>query len=38
VAAAGYSLGGYAAMVLGGAGEDNVCTHMDGWYETPPNP
>jgi predicted dienelactone hydrolase len=25
VAAAGYSLGGYAAMVLGGAGEDNVC-------------
>ena len=25
VAAAGYSLGGYAAMVLGGAGENNVC-------------
>jgi len=38
VAAAGYSLGGYAAMVLGGAGEDNVCLPMAGWYETPPNP
>lgn len=37
VAAAGYSLGGYAAMVLGGAGEDNVCPHMEGWYSTPPN-
>ena len=38
IAAAGYSLGGYAAMVLGGAGEEDVCVQMAGWYETPPNP
>jgi predicted dienelactone hydrolase len=38
VAAAGYSLGGYAAMVLGGAGEDNVCKPMEGWYSNPPPP
>jgi predicted dienelactone hydrolase len=38
VAAAGYSLGGYAAMVLGGAGEDNVCKPMEGWYKDPPPP
>jgi len=38
VAAAGYSLGGYAAMVLGGAGENNVCKAMEGWYANPPPP
>jgi dienelactone hydrolase len=38
VAAAGYSLGGYAAMVLGGAGEDDICPHMAHWYPDPPNP
>jgi predicted dienelactone hydrolase len=30
VAAGGYSLGGYAAMVLGGAGEDGTCTWWGG--------
>jgi dienelactone hydrolase len=38
VAAAGYSLGGYAAMVLGGAGEDNACPVFVGWFDGDPPP
>jgi dienelactone hydrolase len=38
VAAAGYSLGGYAGMVLGGAGENNACPVFAGWFEGDPPP
>jgi hypothetical protein len=40
IAAGGHSYGGYAAMVLGGAGDDAICdgTVVDDWWMGPPPP